>query len=119
MKCVAKDDVGFIPILNWDIFPYETREWFRPPTTGGSAGFCNRSRGCGRLCVCCHPGAGKPVGRKRLGITQVEAARILGYRSRRQIGEIERCGRNPAWEKIFIAIATENARATSVKDATE
>ena len=57
--------------------------------------------------------------RKRLGITQVEAARILGYQSRRQIGEIERCGRNPAWEKIFVAIAAENARATSVKDATE
>jgi transcriptional regulator with XRE-family HTH domain len=57
--------------------------------------------------------------RKRLGITQVEAARILGYRSRRQIGEIERCGRNPGWEKIFIAIATENARAEYAKDATE
>lgn len=49
--------------------------------------------------------------RQRLGISQVEAARILGYRSRRQIGEIERYGRTPAWEKIFIAIATENARA--------
>lgn len=53
--------------------------------------------------------------RQRLGITQVEAARILGYCGRRQIGEIERCGRRPAWEKIFIAIAAENARTACLK----
>jgi transcriptional regulator with XRE-family HTH domain len=57
--------------------------------------------------------------RSRLGITQAEAARILDYSDRRQIGMIERCGRNPAWEKIFIAIAAENARAEYAKDATE
>jgi DNA-binding XRE family transcriptional regulator len=55
--------------------------------------------------------------RRRLGITQVEAARILGYSDRRQIGKIEWGGRNPAWEKIFIAIAAENARAAYAKDS--
>jgi DNA-binding XRE family transcriptional regulator len=57
--------------------------------------------------------------RRRLGITQAEAARILDYSDRSQIGMIERCGRKPAWEKIFIAIAAENARAEYAKDASE
>jgi DNA-binding XRE family transcriptional regulator len=49
--------------------------------------------------------------RERLGITQVEAARILGYKDRRQIGKIEAGYARPSWEKIFLAIAAEEARS--------
>ena len=49
--------------------------------------------------------------RERLGITQVEAARILGYKDRRQIGKIEAGYARPSWEKIFLAIAEEEARS--------
>jgi DNA-binding XRE family transcriptional regulator len=57
--------------------------------------------------------------RRRLGITQAEAARILGYGDRRQVGKIEAGFSRPAWEKIFIAIAVENARAAHAKNAAE
>jgi len=48
--------------------------------------------------------------RKRLGLTQHEAARLLGYGHRNEIARIEAGYRNPSWEKVFLAILEEQLR---------
>jgi len=45
--------------------------------------------------------------RARMGITQYEAAHVLGYTDRRQIGKIEAGFSQPSWNKVFRAIEAE------------
>ncbi|MBW2541009.1 MAG: helix-turn-helix transcriptional regulator [Deltaproteobacteria bacterium] len=53
--------------------------------------------------------------RKRLGISQRVAARILGYATRDGISRIEANLRNPSWEKVLVAIDAEKAVAEGIE----